>query len=134
MSMWKRGHWWLGVAALVLEGCNGSLSLPGGYAVQYGDRGKAWLANPDGTMAHGAVINQLYSDGRNLLLISFAAVVEGAIDGPRPRDGNCYIALLIDSQTRQIRQVRLNEAKLMASRMKIIEDYQRECLKGMPIA
>lgn len=93
--------------------------------MQYGDRGKAWLANSDGTITHGAVINQLYSDGRTLLIISFAAVVEGEIDGPRPRDGNCYIALLIDSQTRQTRQVGLSQAKLMASRMEIIENYQR---------
>lgn len=102
--------------------------------MRYGERGKAWLANPDGTIAHGALIKQLHSDGRNLLLISFAGVVEGQIDGPRPLDGNCYVALLIDSRTRQTRQVRLDEAERVAARMTLIEAYERGCLEGMPTA
>jgi hypothetical protein len=102
--------------------------------VHYGDRGKAWLANPDGTRTHGTVIKALYSGGRHLLLISAAGVVEGEIDGPRPLDGNCYIALLIDSQTRQTRQVHLGEANRIAVRMRMIEDYPRGCSQGMPTA
>ena len=125
----------LAVVALLLGACSvAGPPLPGAYAVHYGDRGKAWLANPDGMIAHGALIKQLFSDGRHILLISFATTYGGQIKGPRPLDGNCYIALLIDSRTRDVRQVRLSEANHIAGTMSIVETYERGCLQGMPTA
>jgi hypothetical protein len=121
--------------ALLLGACSiAGPSLPGGYAVRYADRGKAWLANPDGTLAHGALIKELYSDDRHILLISFAETIDGEVGGPRPLDGNCYVALMIDSQSRQMGQVRLYEAKQLASRMSRVESYDRGCLQGMATA
>jgi hypothetical protein len=120
------------LAAINIGGCSAPPSLPGGYSVSYGDRGKAWLENPDGTMAHGALIKQLFKDDRHILLISFAATSGGEIDGPRPLDGNCYVALLIDSKERQMRQVRLSEAHQLASHMSLVEFSNGGCLQGRP--
>jgi|GEM_PF-6949548 len=135
MNRGLRIGWAMSLAALLSAGCgNARPSLPGGYAVQHGDRGKAWLANPDGTIAHAALVKQLFSDGRHILLISFAATHGGAVEGPRPLDGNCYIALMIDSRSGQVGQVRLDEARRLAGRMSMIESYDRRCLPGMPTA
>ena len=130
-----RSEGWLGLVAMFLGACStAGPSLPGGYAVQYGDRGKAWLANPDGTITHAALIKELYSDPSAILLISFAATYVGEVEGPRPLDGNCYIALMIDTRSRQRRQVRLHEAKSLARRMSRVESFDRGCLRGMPTA
>jgi hypothetical protein len=125
----------IGLAALLTGACGiVGPSLPGGYSVRYGDRGKIWLANPDRTMTHGALIKELYSDDRQILLISFPTMYGGVVEGPRPLDGNCYIALLIDSRSRQMRQVRLAEARRLATRMRMIESSRGGCLPGMPTA
>ena len=63
------------LSALAIAGCGPS--LPGGYDVTYGDRGKAWLANPDGTLVHGALIKQLFKDDRHILLIAYEARLGG---------------------------------------------------------
>jgi hypothetical protein len=118
--------------SLVLSACSNEPSLPGGYAISFGDRGKTWLQNPDGTLAHGAIIKRLHTDGRDILLISFASTSAGETVGPRPLDGNCYIALLIDSKEQRIRQVRLDEANRRASRMALVDSSNLDCLEGMP--
>jgi hypothetical protein len=125
----------IGLIALLTGACGiVGPSLPGGYSVQYGDRRKVWLGNPDGTITHGALIKELYSDDRHILLISFPTTYGGEVEGPRPLDGNCYIALLIDSRSSQMRQVRLPEARRLATRMRMIESSRRECSPGMPTA
>jgi len=116
---------------LCISACGAS--LPGGYSIEYGDRGKAWLANPDGTLVHGALIKQLFKDDRRVLLITFATTLGGQIDGPRPLDGNCYVALLIQADRQRIRQVRLTEARSLAAKMELVESYNRGCLQGMPV-
>lgn len=108
--------------------------LPNGYTIISADRGKSSLANPDGTLVHGALIKQLFHSERQILLITFVATIEGEVEGPRPMDGNCYVALLIDSQTRTTRQVRLAEARHLAADMVMVEASNRKCLKGMPTA
>jgi len=120
--------WFLTV--LTVTAC--SPSLPNGYAVIDRDRGKSWLANPDGTIVHGAVIKQLFIDGQHILLVAPAAVIDGSIDGPRPLDGNCYIALLIDSRDQRTRQLRLAEARRLAANMTLVASSNPGCLEGMP--
>jgi hypothetical protein len=120
---------WL-LTILTMTAC--SPSLPNGYAVIDRDRGKSWLANPDGTIVHGAVIKQLFIDGQNILLVAPAAVVDGSIDGPRPLDDNCYIALLIDSRDQRTRQVRLAEARRLAANMTLVASFNPGCLEEMP--
>ena len=120
------------LATIAIGGCSASPSLPDGYNVSYGDRGKAWLENPDGTIAHGALIKWLFKDDEHILLISFAATLGGEIDGPRPLDGNCYVALFFNSKERQMRQVRLAEAHQLASHMSLVESFNERCLPGMP--
>ncbi len=82
-------------------------------------------------MAHGAQIKQLYKDEQHLLLITFAAQYGGVVDGPRPLDGNCYVALLIDSKERRMRQVRLAEAHRLAANMTLVDASNEGCLQGM---
>jgi hypothetical protein len=120
---------WL-MANLALAACTQGMSaesagLPDGYAVISGDRGKTWLAEPDGSLVHGGLIKQLYKNDRYILLITYVPEIEGEVDGPRPLDNNCYVALLIASRERQIRQVRLAEAHRLASKMTLIESSQR---------
>lgn len=118
------------LCALAIAGCG--TSLPGGYGVTHGDRGKAWLSNPDGSIAHGALIKQLWKDDRHILLLTFATTFGGEVVGPRPLDGNCYVALYIDADQRRIRQVRLAEARRLSANMTSVESYNRGCLQGMP--
>jgi hypothetical protein len=135
MNMRSRDKVVMGLVALLTGACGiFGPSLPGGYSVSYGDRGKIWLAKPNGMMAHGALIKELYSDDRHILLISFPTSYGGVVEGPRPLDGNCFIALMIDSRSGQMRQVRLAEARRLASRMQMIESSGRECLPSMPTA
>jgi hypothetical protein len=107
-------------------------ALPGGYSVTYGDRGKAWLANPDKTLAHGALIKQLFADDRHILLITFATTYGGEVAGPRPLDGNCYVALLIDGPRQRTRQIHLAQARRLSRKMTLVESYERGCLPGTP--
>ena len=119
------------LGSLSLAGC--SPSLPDGYSVTYGDRGKVWLSNPDGTLAHGAEIKQLYRDDGRLLLITSAATIGGEIIGPRPLDGTCYVALLIDTDQRRMQQVRMAEADRLSANMTLVESSGRAgCLPGSP--
>jgi hypothetical protein len=121
------------LAVLATAACSAtSTPLQDGYTIVYGDRGKSWLANPDGTMAHPGLIKQIFKDYRHILLITFAATYEGEVKGPRPLDGNCYVALLITSKERLTRQVRLAEARRFASKMAMVESSGRGCLMGMP--
>ena len=105
--------------------------LPGGYSIHFGGSGKAWLRRPDATLAHGALIKQLFKDDRHVLLITFTATLGGEADGPRPLDGNCYIALLIDTKRRHTRQVRLAEARELATKMDPVLSSEQGCLQGM---
>lgn len=120
------------VATLAIGGCGASPTLPGGYTVNYGDRGKAWLQNPDGTMAHAGLIKRLHRDERRILLVGFPVSYGGKAAPPYPLDDTCYVALIIDGPTRRMRQIRLAEANRLAARMSEVESYKRSCLKGMP--
>jgi len=120
------------VGGLSLFGCGPT--LPDRYSVKYGDRGKAWLANPDGTIAHGALIKRLYRADDQLLLITYPASLGGEIEGPRPLDGTCWIALLIDTNRQQIRQIRMPEADRLSSGMDLVESSDASCLQGMPVS
>ena len=117
-------------SALAAAGC--SPALPGGYSVRYADRGKAWLRNPNGTLAHGALIKQLFKDDRRILLVTFAATLAGEVDGLRPLDGDCYVALVIQAEQHRMRQVRLAEAHRLAAKMDLVESYDRDCSKRTP--
>ena len=125
----KRATLWL-MTVPAMTAC--SPSLPNGYVVIDRDRGKSWLANPDGTIVHGAAIKELFIAERHILLLAPAGVVEGVIDGPRPLDGDCYIALLINSRDHRTRQVRLAEARLLAADMTPVRSFNRGCVAGMP--
>lgn len=120
------------VASLSLTGCGPP--LPDGYSVTYGDRGKTWLTNPDGTIAHPANIKRLYRSDDQLLLITYPALLEGQIVGPRPLDGTCFIALLIDTKRQQVRQIRMAEADKLASAMNQVESSDAGCSPGMPVS
>jgi hypothetical protein len=138
MSAQRRTGWPIALA-LLLGACSMiGPSLPGGYTIIYADRGKAWLANPDGTIAHGALIQQLYKDDRRILLITYATTYASddgigfRVEGPRPLDGNCYVALLIEGGTGETRQVRLAEADRLAAKMDLVASSSRGCVRGMP--
>jgi hypothetical protein len=121
------------LVALVLSATSGcSVSLPGDYSVSRGDRGKAWLQNPDGTLTHGGVIKDLYRDERHILLVAYPEVSGGAAAGRMPVDDTCYVALLIDAPTRRAEQVSVADAARRATNMSMVESYDRPCLKGMP--
>ncbi|CAN5344552.1 hypothetical protein BH10PSE2_BH10PSE2_21800 [soil metagenome] len=122
----------LTVACLSLIGCGPT--LPNGYSVTYGDRGKAWLASPDGTIAHGALIKRLYRTDDQLLLITYPERLGGEIEGPRPLDGTCYIALLIDTNRQQVRQIRTVEADRLSPTMNLVESSDADCSPEMPVS
>jgi hypothetical protein len=118
------------LCAFALIGCGPK--LPDGYSINYGDRGKAWLEDPEGSLVHPGIIDQILIGNRQILLIAFVAGLDGEVEGPRPLDGNCYVALLVDTDRKQVRQIRLSEAERLASGMTSIESYNRKCLRGMP--
>jgi hypothetical protein len=120
------------LAILAIGGCNASPTLPGGYTVSYGDRGKAWLQNPDGTMAHAGLIKRLHRDDKRILLVAYPVSYGGEAASPYPLDDTCYVALVVDGPTRRVRQIRLAEADRLAARMLEVESYERPCLEGMP--
>jgi hypothetical protein len=124
------------IALLATGACGVSRGepLPGGYSVSYADRGKAWLVNPDGTTAHAALIKQLFKRDGYVLLVTYAATYGGKVEGPRPLDGNCYIALLIETDRQQVRQVRLAEAHQLAAKMELVASYARGCVQGMAVS
>ena len=117
---------------LTVAGCDPSPTLPGGFKVSYGDRGKAWLQNPNGTIAHAGLIKRLYSDGRHILLVGFAVQYGGEAAAPFSIDDTCYVALLIDGPTQRVAQIKMADAERFARKMTEIEAYDRQCLKGMP--
>lgn len=117
---------------MAIGGCSASPVLPGGYTVSYGDRGKAWLQNPDGTLAHGGLIKQLQRDERRILLVAYPASYGGEAAPPHPIDTTCYVALVVDGPTRRVTQISIAEAENLAARMTEVESYDRPCLKGMP--
>jgi hypothetical protein len=116
----------IAVAILALAGCN--RSLPGGYSVRHADRGKAWLQNPDGTLAAGGVIKNLYADNRRILVVAYASGDETG--GPKPLDETCYVALLIDTSGGRAEQISMAEAGRQASTMSTVESYDRPCLRN----
>ncbi len=120
------------LAILAVGGCNASPSLPGGYTVSYGDRGKAWLQKPDGTIAHAGLIKRLLHVEKQILLIAYPVSYGDVPAPPYPLDDTCYVALMVDGQTQVVRQIRLVEADRLASKMVVVEAYERPCLKGMP--
>jgi hypothetical protein len=122
----------LTLATIAIGGCSPSSTLPGGYTISYGDRGKAWLKNPDGTIAHAGLIKRLYRDEKRILLVAHPVSYGGEAAPPYPLDENCYVALLVDASTQRMRQIHLAKADHLAARMSEVESYERPCLKGMP--
>ena len=121
-------------AAALLVGCSSSPGLPGGYTVSHGDRGKAWLQNPDGTIAYPGLIKQLHADNRRILLIAYPVSYGGEAAPPRPMDDSCYVAIVVDILARRLRQIGIAEAERLAAGMLEIESHDRPCLEGMPTA
>ena len=119
------------IASLAIGGCSASPSLPGGYTVSYGDRGKAWLQNPDGTIAYAGLIKRLHRDQRRILLVAYPVSYGGEAAPPFPLDETCYVALVVDGSTQRMRQIHLAEADRLAAQMSEVESYERPCLKGM---
>lgn len=122
---------WIIFAAMAIGGCGASPALPGNYTVSYGDRGKAWLQNPDGTIAHAGLIKQLYRDERRILLIAHPVSYGDEAAPPFPLDDTCYVALVFDAPTRRSRQIRIADASHLAASMTEVESYERPCLQGM---
>jgi len=117
-------------ATIAIGGCNPAPALPGGYTVSYGDRGKAWLQNPDGTIAHAGLIKQLYRDERRILLVAYPVSYGGEVAPPYPLDDTCYVALVLDGPTRRVKQIRIADVDRLTARMSVVESYERPCLKG----
>ena len=120
------------LAAVAIGGCSKSPTLPGGYTVSYGDRGKAWLHNPDGTIAYAGLIKRLHRDERRILLVGYPVSYGGEAAPPYPVDDTCYVALVFDGSTRRMRQIHLADADRLAATMSEVDSYERPCLKGMP--
>jgi hypothetical protein len=120
------------VACVALYACsNPATSLPGGYMVKHGDRGKAWLQNPDGTIAHGGLIKALYHDKRHILLLTYTTSYGGIASPPVPIDRSCYVALLFNVSTHSVKQLTVADAAKLSARMVRVETYERPCLPGM---
>jgi hypothetical protein len=117
----------LAFTLLLLAGCEQSPSLPGDFRVMYADRGKAWLQNPDGSLTHGGLIKELYHDNRRILLLAQAVSYGGETVPPRPRDHSCYVALLVDGDTGDLRQIDMAEFEALSARMTPVESYERPC-------
>ena len=109
----------------LVAGCGPS--LPGGYSVRHADRGKAWLRGPDGTLVDGATIKALYRSDRHIVLIGYAEESASAEDRVAVDDG-CYVALLIDAATQQVKQISIADAARRAARMARVESYDRPCV------
>lgn len=122
------------LAILALGGCDASPTLPGGYSVSHGDRGKAWLQSPDGTIAYAGLIKRLHRDERRILLVAYPVSFGGEAAPPYPLDDSCYVALILDGATQRVRQIRLAEADRLAAQMLEVVSYERPCLEGMPNA
>ena len=120
------------LGTIAISGCSASPTLPGGYTVSHGDRGKAWLQNPDGTMAYAGLIKRLHRDERRIVLVAHPVSYGGEAAAPYPLDDPCYVALVLDGSTRRMRQIHMAEADRLAARMWEVESYERPCLKGMP--
>ena len=116
---------------LVSNGCSDQQAVLGGYTVLYADRGKAWLQNPDGTIAHDGLLQQLYRDERHILIVS-NVIDDRAIVRPLSSDGGCLAAQLIDSRTHKKRQIRLAEAIAKARTMMWVASTSRKCSGDLP--
>lgn len=119
------------LALSALTACTDS-SLPGGYTVQHGDRGKAWLRSPDGTLVHGGALKDVYRDEGHILIIAYPELSDGQAGDRTPVERPCHVALLVDAATRSTEQITVAEAARRAARMTLAEKYDRPCLKGMP--
>lgn len=120
------------IATVALVGCDAPPALPGGYSVSYGDRGKAWLRNPDGTIAYAGLIKRLYRDERRMVIVAYPVSYGDETAPPYPLDDTCYVALVVDGPTRRMTQIRIAQANRLAASMSVVESYERPCLKGMP--
>jgi len=120
------------LATIAISACSASPTLPGGYTVSHGDRGKAWLQNPDGTLAYAGLIKRLHRDERRILLVAYPVSYGGEAAPPYPLDDTCYVALVVDGPTRRVSQIHMAEADRLASHMSEVESYERPCLNGMP--
>jgi len=107
-------------------------SLPGGYSVLYADHGKAWLRNPDGTLAHGGIVKDLYQDRARILVVAFPEGAEGEAAGRMPIDDTCWVALLVDASKRRVQQIKVADAAKLMQKMSVVTTSDIPCLKGMP--
>jgi hypothetical protein len=117
--------WTALLAVLVLGAC--AQALPGGYSVKYADRGKAWLMRPDGTLAYGGLIKQLYQAEHRILLVALAEDVTSEDNLPTRAGNDCYAAFLIDPDKQTMRRIALAEATILARSMIVSESYDRPC-------
>lgn len=117
--------------AAAFAACSAPAALPGGYAISYGDRGKAWLLKPDGSVLHAGLIKKLHRDDRTIVLVAFPVSYGGQAAAPYPMVEDCLIAFVIDAQSQTVKQVPTSEAERLAAAMTEVESSGLECLEGI---
>jgi hypothetical protein len=119
---------------LAIAGCNDVESLPGGYSILYADHGKAWLRNPDETLAHGGILKDVYQDRTRILVVAFPEMSGGNVAGRMPIDDTCWVALLIDAPKHRVQQIKVADVAKLSQKMSVVTASDLPCLQGMPNA
>jgi hypothetical protein len=112
---------------LFLASCS-SQALPGGYTIAEG-MNREWLEDSKGTLVTPGLIQRLYTHKHSILLVALAASSGNEPLPPRPIDGSCLVALLIDTDRHLIRQMTINQADKLSVRMTEQIKRDRPCIR-----
>jgi hypothetical protein len=91
--------------------------LPGGYTIVESATNREWLKDREENIVTPGLIQRLYTDKQLILLIAFAASSGGQPLPPRPIDGSCLVALLIDTDRQEVRQITVAQSERLAAHM-----------------
>jgi hypothetical protein len=116
----------VGLTVLAVGGCAAE-ELPDGYTISQSAMNKEWLQDPDGMIVTPGLIQRLFRGRNRIVVIAKAAYSGGSAIPPFPIDNSCFIALSINTETRQIDQITLAEANRLSANLTEIVSHNRGC-------
>ena len=112
--------------AATLFGCSGT-TLPNGYEISKSPTNREWLKAADGTLVHPGLLSALFAENDRLIGIFHPATGGGELVGQRPLNGDCLVALEIDTRDGSVRQIQVAEARSQGSEMERVWSSGRPC-------
>jgi hypothetical protein len=116
----------LAFLAILVVGCSGP-ALPNGYEVSESATNREWLRAPDGTLVHPGLLSALFAENDRLIGVFHPATGGGEPVGYPPLNGDCLVALQIDTTDGGVRQIEVTEAYSRGSAMKRVWSSDRPC-------